>query len=469
MPLDAVAPRAAAIVCHGGYGSTLGALSHGVPLVMLPLFSRDQWANAEAVERVGAGIALNRERSTRRVLDLPAPGTFDELGPAVRRVIEDEIYRLSAERVADAIRALPDVEETVWCAGRVGAERQLQQEPEVGVLQPVAVGVAQASQPVAHRLGVDVERSATCSVRPRRRSQASSVSASRSREAGVSPSSGDSAVRGQVRGESPVGIEEEGEAVIVATSSPSSGDLDPRPPSRSASVARATGGAHGGVPPGQRRAERPEAAAERRLDLSPAARARSGSGTRAHEKGGRGAPIASVPRRSASRSGSPPSVTTAAMLRGSRQPAAEAAASTAFGSAGGSCTSSAASRRRRRWSSPAAAACSIGVALDRLSRQLVDVGEDRLREQVQRARLQPGCLAGGREPPPGHPRAEAICGEQRVEAAAGPHLAAPEVDVDAATGAAIGLGALDHLDELPQRLLDPGPQSLSERAPSGRA
>ncbi len=113
VPLDAVAPRAAVIVCHGGYGFTLGALSYGVPLVTLPLFSRDQWANAEAVERVGAGIALNRERSTRRVLDLPAPGTFDELGPAVRRVIEDEIYRLSAERVADAIRALPDVEETV--------------------------------------------------------------------------------------------------------------------------------------------------------------------------------------------------------------------------------------------------------------------------------------------------------------------------------------------------------------------
>jgi UDP:flavonoid glycosyltransferase YjiC (YdhE family) len=39
---DVLAPHVAAIVCHGGYGSTLGALRHGVPLVVLPLFSFDQ-------------------------------------------------------------------------------------------------------------------------------------------------------------------------------------------------------------------------------------------------------------------------------------------------------------------------------------------------------------------------------------------------------------------------------------------
>jgi UDP:flavonoid glycosyltransferase YjiC (YdhE family) len=47
------------IVCRGGYGSTLGALRHGVPLVVMPLFSADQWVNAAAVARAGAGIALD--------------------------------------------------------------------------------------------------------------------------------------------------------------------------------------------------------------------------------------------------------------------------------------------------------------------------------------------------------------------------------------------------------------------------
>ena len=82
---DDVASRAAVIVCHGGYGSTLGALAHAVPLVVLPLFSIDQWANADAVARVGAGVALDADRTTRRVLDLPGAGTLGELaarGPA---------------------------------------------------------------------------------------------------------------------------------------------------------------------------------------------------------------------------------------------------------------------------------------------------------------------------------------------------------------------------------------------------
>jgi UDP:flavonoid glycosyltransferase YjiC (YdhE family) len=123
VPQDAVLPSAAAIVCHGGYGSTLGALAHGVPLVVVPLFSADQWINADAVARAGAGVALDSERRTRRVLGLPGPGTLDELGAAVRRVLEDSGYRSGARRIADAVRALPSVEATVDVLARVSAER----------------------------------------------------------------------------------------------------------------------------------------------------------------------------------------------------------------------------------------------------------------------------------------------------------------------------------------------------------
>ena len=50
----------------------LGTLRDGVPLVVLPLFSLDQWANAAAVAAAGAGIALDAERATRNVLGLPS-------------------------------------------------------------------------------------------------------------------------------------------------------------------------------------------------------------------------------------------------------------------------------------------------------------------------------------------------------------------------------------------------------------
>ena len=113
VPHDDVARRADVIVCHGGFGSTLGALAHGTPLVVLPLFSNDQWENGEAVARAGAGMTVADDASERKVLDLPGPTTTGELARAVTSVLEDPTYRREAVRVADAIRALPSVDESV--------------------------------------------------------------------------------------------------------------------------------------------------------------------------------------------------------------------------------------------------------------------------------------------------------------------------------------------------------------------
>lgn len=113
VPHDDVARRADVIVCHGGFGSTLGALAHGAPLVVLPLFSNDQWANGEAVARAGAGITVADDVNERKVLDLPGPATIGELAPAVSSVLDDPTYRREAVRVAAAMRALPSVDESV--------------------------------------------------------------------------------------------------------------------------------------------------------------------------------------------------------------------------------------------------------------------------------------------------------------------------------------------------------------------
>jgi UDP:flavonoid glycosyltransferase YjiC (YdhE family) len=120
---DAVASRAAAIVCHGGYGTILGALGHGVPLVVLPLFSIDQWANADAVSRSGAGIALDAERGSRRVLDLPSAATLEGLAGAVRRVLGESTYRQAARRIAGAISEMPPAESAVEVLAAIAGER----------------------------------------------------------------------------------------------------------------------------------------------------------------------------------------------------------------------------------------------------------------------------------------------------------------------------------------------------------
>jgi UDP:flavonoid glycosyltransferase YjiC (YdhE family) len=113
VPHDSVAQRADVIVCHGGFGSTLGALAHGTPLVVLPLFSGDQWANGAAVARAGAGITVADDVETRGVLDLPPPETIDGLGRAVESILSGDSHRREAGRIAGAMRALPPVDESV--------------------------------------------------------------------------------------------------------------------------------------------------------------------------------------------------------------------------------------------------------------------------------------------------------------------------------------------------------------------
>ena len=129
VPHDAVAARASVIVCHGGYGSTLGALAHGVPLVVLPLFSTDQWANGDAAARAGAGISLAGERGARNVLALPGAETLGELAGAVEKVLGDDAYRRGAERVADAMAALPPIDDSVETLEATAATARASRSP----------------------------------------------------------------------------------------------------------------------------------------------------------------------------------------------------------------------------------------------------------------------------------------------------------------------------------------------------
>lgn len=113
IPQDAVLPHTALTVSHGGYGSTLGALGHGVPMVVVPLFSMDQWANAAAVARAGAGIALGADRDDRLVMDLPSPRTIDGLRPAVEALLHDGATRRRAQELGAAMAAAAPVEEAI--------------------------------------------------------------------------------------------------------------------------------------------------------------------------------------------------------------------------------------------------------------------------------------------------------------------------------------------------------------------
>jgi UDP:flavonoid glycosyltransferase YjiC (YdhE family) len=94
-----VMPHTAAMVGHGGAGSTLGALSAGVPLALVPLFA-DQFHNARLVAELGAGIAL----------DDGSP-SLARLEQAVLDLLSVSRYRERARAIAEEVRALPPVDE----------------------------------------------------------------------------------------------------------------------------------------------------------------------------------------------------------------------------------------------------------------------------------------------------------------------------------------------------------------------
>jgi UDP:flavonoid glycosyltransferase YjiC (YdhE family) len=94
---DEVLGHAAAVVSHGGHGTTLGALAHGVPQAVLPLFAGDQWRTARRVGELGAGLVL--EDGERGVFEPPGDAVVAALPGAVLRMIDEPAF-------ADAARAL---------------------------------------------------------------------------------------------------------------------------------------------------------------------------------------------------------------------------------------------------------------------------------------------------------------------------------------------------------------------------
>jgi UDP:flavonoid glycosyltransferase YjiC (YdhE family) len=114
-PADVLA-RAAVAVAHGGFGTTLGAVAAGLPLVVVPLFG-DQPDNARRVEAAGAGVAVWPDP------DAPPEAIRSSIDPAALRqaivtVLEDPSYRRVASSLAAEMAALPPTDDALETAFR---------------------------------------------------------------------------------------------------------------------------------------------------------------------------------------------------------------------------------------------------------------------------------------------------------------------------------------------------------------
>lgn len=102
IPMGELLRDAAALVTHGGTGTTLAALAHGVPMAFVPV-TADQPINAELIARHGAGLAL-----------AGGPGAVAaELRDAVERLLTDARYSTVARGLAGDLANLPPVDDAL--------------------------------------------------------------------------------------------------------------------------------------------------------------------------------------------------------------------------------------------------------------------------------------------------------------------------------------------------------------------
>ena len=95
-PQAQVLGHASAILHHGGFGTTMGALHAGIPQAVAPLFTGDQAVNGRHVASAGAGLTVEpgRDVVTRALAVLPD-------------ILEDPVYLTGAREAARQAQALP--------------------------------------------------------------------------------------------------------------------------------------------------------------------------------------------------------------------------------------------------------------------------------------------------------------------------------------------------------------------------
>ncbi|MCD2119551.1 MULTISPECIES: glycosyltransferase [Rhodococcus] len=95
VPQSAVLPHVDVVVNHGGSGSVIGALAHGVPVVALPM-GADQELNARRLVALRAGTRVD-----------PVTATSAEIGRITLDALSSGSLRPGAERLRDEIARLP--------------------------------------------------------------------------------------------------------------------------------------------------------------------------------------------------------------------------------------------------------------------------------------------------------------------------------------------------------------------------
>jgi UDP:flavonoid glycosyltransferase YjiC (YdhE family) len=111
IPQTLLFPKVDLAILHGGYNSTTSALTHGLPLVLVPI-AADQPMNAERCKALGVA----------RVVE-PLSMTPESVREAVRDVLRTPSYRENARRFQQEARTLPGLPRAVELLEKLAKEK----------------------------------------------------------------------------------------------------------------------------------------------------------------------------------------------------------------------------------------------------------------------------------------------------------------------------------------------------------
>ena len=124
IPQTLVLPYCDMVITHGGYNTVMGALSVGLPMVVVPI-AADQPDNAARCAALGVGRVVQ-----------PFERTTHAIGAAAREVLGQAMYLDNARRVRDEIRRLPDLQRGVALLERLADEKAPQTRSRVFGIGP---------------------------------------------------------------------------------------------------------------------------------------------------------------------------------------------------------------------------------------------------------------------------------------------------------------------------------------------
>jgi UDP:flavonoid glycosyltransferase YjiC (YdhE family) len=109
---DDIFPLASMVICHGGSGTTFGALAASVPLIFLPMFA-DQPTNAALIAGAGAGIVVGDGTGSVESNSDTSQVRMSLLRDAIADVLGQPKYRDAACALGEEIHAAEPINSLV--------------------------------------------------------------------------------------------------------------------------------------------------------------------------------------------------------------------------------------------------------------------------------------------------------------------------------------------------------------------